>query len=203
MAQTPTKKTTPTNARIASDMADKAAKTAFEAAQTTRENAENVVKIGQNTVKEIMSTSVNEAQRAKEKMVEMGREGSAQMNRSMDAASKSMVDVIGIARENMEACMECCSIGANMAKDVSNEITECCNSMMSDMMEISKDAFSCRTVNDVMDLQNRMMQTMMDGMFGQGSKISNMCFEYMNEMFQPLNERMVQSTKQLSRSLAA
>ncbi len=200
---TQVKKTPHPTAKLASDTANKAAKTAYDAAQHTRSQAENVVKIGGNAVKEFLANGAGEAQKAQEKAYAMGREGAEHLAKSADAVTKALYDGISMSRDNVETCIECGNMAAALAKDVSGEVFEYANKAFSDNVELSKEFFACRTINDMVELQNRASKNLIDNFFNQSVKLSGMFFEYATEALEPINERVSQATEQFSKSLAA
>jgi hypothetical protein len=200
---TQAKKTVASTAKLASDAANKAAKNAYGAVEHTRNQAENVVKIGGNAVKEFLATSTGEAQKAQEKAFAIGREGAEHFAKSADAVTKALYDGIGMSRDNVETCIECGNMAAALVKDVSTEVFEYANKAFSDNVELSKEFFTCRTINDMFELQNRASKSLIDNFFNQSVKLSGMVFEYATEALEPINERVSHATEQFSKSLAA
>ncbi len=200
----PTKKapSQPT-AKLASNVANKAAKNTLAAVESTRNSAENVVKIGGKAVQDFIATSAGEAQKAQEKAFAMGREGAQHVAKSADAVTKAMYEGISMSRDNIETCMECGNATAALAKDLSTELFEFTNKAFSEQLELSKEFFACRTINDMFELQNRLFRTAVDNMFNESAKISTMVFEYTSEAMEPINERVAQATEQFSKVLAA
>jgi len=190
-------------AKFAADVADKAAKQTFAAAQSTKNSAENVVRIGSSAMKEFLASSAGEAQKAQEKMFSFGREGAENFAKSADALTKMMVEAVAMSRDNVETCIECGNMTASLAKDVSAEMFESANQAFSDSVELSKDVFACRTINDVFELQSRVARNAIDNFFNQSVKLSGLFFEYSTEALEPINERVSQASEQLSKALAA
>lgn len=201
----PNKKASPVqpSAKLASNAANKAAKSTYAAVESTRSSAENVVKIGGKAVKEFMATSADEAQKAQEKVFEMGREGAENFAKSADAVTKALYEAISLSRDNIETAIECGNMTASLAKDVSSEVFEYANKAFSDNVELSKEAFACRTINDMFELQNRLVKNTIDNFFNQSVKLSGMVFEYTTEALEPINERVAQATEKFSKNLAA
>jgi hypothetical protein len=92
---------------------------------------------------------------------------------------------------------------ATLAKDISAELFESANKAFSDNLELSKELFSCRTFNDMFELQNKIIRNSIDNFFNQSVKLSGMFFEYTTEALEPINERVAQATEQFSKVLAA
>ena len=199
---TQAKKAGSTTAKIASTVANKAASKTYEAVESTRSSAENVVKIGSRAAKDFLSTSAGEAQKAQEKIFALGREGADQIAKSADAVSKAMYEIIATSRDNIESAVECGNVTAALAKDVSEELFEYANKAFTDQVEISKELFACRTINDMMEVQNRAIRNLMDSSFSQSSRLSNLFFEYSSEALEPINERVSQATEKFSKVLA-
>ena len=197
------KKTTTASAKLASAVANKAAKQTYAAVESTRNSAENVVKLSSRAAKDFLSTSAGEAQKAQDKILSMSREGAEQLAKSADAATKALYEAIGASRENIEVVVECGNVAAALLKDVSSELMEYTNKNFTNTVELSKKAFACRTINDMMELQNRALKTAMDSAFAQTTRLSNLFFEYSSEALEPINERVSQATEQLSKNLAA
>ncbi len=190
-------------ASAAADAANRGARTAFNAVESTRSSAENVVKIGSNAMKDLISSGTGEMQRAQEKMYEMSREGAANMSKSADMASKAMYEMITIGRDNLEACLECSATFSNLAKTMSQEVSDYMSRTFSDQVELSKEAFSCRTLNDMIELQNKVVKQSIDSYFNECMKLYNMVFECASEAVEPINQRISDATEQMSRVLAA
>jgi len=200
---TQAKKPAQPTAKLASNLANRAAKSAYGAVEHTRNQAENVVKIGSNAVKEFLATSTGEAEKAREKAFALSREGAEQLAKSADAVTKALYEGIGMSRDNVETCIECGNMAAALTKDVSTEVFENANKAFSDSIELSKEFFACRTINDMFELQNRITKSAIDNFFNQSVKLSGMVFEYTTEALEPINERVAQATEQFSKVLAA
>lgn len=188
--------------KLASNVAGKAAKTTISAVESTRNSAENVARISSTAVKDLLANGASEAQKAQEKAFEMGRESAKHITKSADVITKSLYEAIAISRDNVEAMVECGNLTASLAQDMSNEMLEYANRSFSDGVELSRDVFACRTINDMVDLQNRIIKSSLDSFFNQSSKMSSMIFEYSNEALEPINERVSQASEQMSKVLS-
>ena len=189
--------------KLASSVANKAAKNTISAVESTRSSAESVVKISSSAVKDLLANGASEAQKVQEKAFAMGREGAQQISKSADVMTKSLYEAISISRDNVEALVECGNLTASLAKDVSSEMIEYANKAFSDNVEISKNIFACRTINDMVDLQNKIVRSSLDSFFNQSTKLTGMVFEYSSEAFEPINERVSQATEQFSKTLSS
>jgi len=172
------------------------------ASKLATEATENVVKIGGKAVKDFMSTSAQEAQKAQEKVFALSREGAENFAKSADVVTKALYEVVELSRDSVETCIECANLSAALAKDVSTELFESTNKAFSDNVELSKDLFACRTLSDMFELQNRLIKSSVDNFFNQSVKLSGMMFEYSSEALEPINEHFAQSADQLTKILS-
>ncbi|MDX1974876.1 MAG: phasin family protein [Rickettsiales bacterium] len=193
-------KKTQAAAKLATNIADKAAKNSFAAVESTRNSAENVIKIGSTAMKDFIASSAGEAQKAQEKAFAIGRENAAQVAKSADAVTKALYEAVSVSRDNIEAAIEYSNVAAALAKDISAEAFEAANKAFADNVELSKDVFACRTINDMLELQNKVAKQSIDNFFNQSLKLSGMIFEYTNEALEPINERIAQTSEQISKA---
>lgn len=171
--------------------------------KSPRLNNENVVRFGTDAVKEIFSTTSGEAHKAQRKAFAISREGANHMSRSADAATRAVSEAVSNTQHTIEACIESGNITANMSREISEEIFNFANEIMSNNIDISKDVFTCRTINDVFELQSKMFRNNVDRLFNQSAKISEMVFDTVTKASEPLSERMMEASDKLSKSFAA
>ena len=183
-----------------SSAATRAGKDAFAAMHAQGSHA---VKRGTHAVHEFIATGADEAQKAQDKVLAIGREGAEKFARSADAAAKSMNEAIDISRGHIEACVECGNIAADMTRTISAEALNFANEMLTQNMEISKEAMACRTFSDLMELHSRAMQHNLDQIFSESNRFSELFFQYATEAAEPLKERVVEATERLSKVIAA
>ena len=190
------------SAKLASNVANKAAKQTIAAVESTRNSAENVVRMSSTAMKDFISSSAGEAQKAHEKAFAFSREGAENMAKSMESMSHFMSEMVAMSRDNIETCIECGNMAASMAKDISSDAFEGANKAFSDSVEVSREFFACRTFNDMFELQNRIGKNAMDNFFNHSMKFSNKFFEYSSDALEPINERVSQATEQLNKAFS-
>jgi phasin family protein len=210
MAQ-PSKKSSPAapkltasmNAPAKSPSSAKAASAAFSAMETTRNSAESIAKLSSDTLKDFFLSGSEETQKAHEKFFAIGRESVENVSRAVDAATRTLNDFVSLARENADAAVEVNHIAADIAKSINAEIVSCTNSNFSDNVELCKEAFACRDINDAMELHNKWLSTNVENFFAQSTRLAEMFFQLATEASEPINERVAEATERLSKSLAA
>lgn len=197
------KKQSNQSAKVATAAANKAAQVTLTAVETTRTSAETVVKMGTEAIKEFVASGADEAQKIQEKLFAMSRESVENVTKSANAATKTINEVLEVGRDNVEACIECGNIATNLIQNFSGEVFAFANNAISENVEISKEIFSCRTVNDLFDLQSRLFRTNIDNFFNQSVKLTELAFQYASEAAEPINERVAEATERFGKSIAA
>lgn len=190
------------SAKIASNVANKAARSTISAVESSRKSAENVVKIGTNAVRELLASSAGEAQKAQEKVFAISRESAENMAKSADAVSKAIADAVASSRENIDALIETSTIATEFAQEIAGRVSDVANQSFAEQIELSKEAFACRTINDVFELQNKALKFAIENVFGETMKMSELVFEFTNQALEPLNDRMAQASTQLQKAFS-
>ena len=86
---------------------------------------------------------------------------------------------------------------------MSTEILEGANRKLAICAEISQEAFACRTVNDMVELQNSAVQQLCDNTFATSSKLCNILFDSWAKALAPINERTSVASNQIRKAMAA
>lgn len=128
-------------------------------------------------------------------------QGAEQLAKASSAASKSMNDAIELSKENAEAVIESSNIAAGASKTVGAELFNYANKAFSQNVEISKELFACRTLNDMFDLQSRVMKNNLDGFFSESVKLSELMFEAANNAAEPIQERIQDAAERVNKTL--
>lgn len=172
------------------------------AGATSTSASSNVVKMGGEAVKDLLADSANEAKKAQQKAIELSRESATKIVKSADVLGKVASEICEISRENAETAVQCGNLTSSFAKNLSSQFFEYANRAFSDNLELSKEFFTCRTLNDMFDLQSKIMKSNIDNFLCEANKVSDMLFEYGNETIEPVSERISQSSEQLSKAVA-
>ena len=190
-------------ARSKATIAKPATRAAYNAtvkSASTAVKPEAVVKYGAEAVRGLLSNGATEAKKAKEQLLNMSKESAAQLAKGADAATRSMNEILALGKENMDTCVECGNIAVDASKSISAELISYANKSFSQNVELSKELFGCRTLNDMFDLQSKMLKANLDGFFSQSVKVSEMAFRCASEVSEPLNERVTETTERLTKS---
>lgn len=141
--------------------------------------------------------------KAGEKAFGFGAGASEQFTKSAGSAGRIASEAASLSRENAEALVECGNIAATVTKQLSSEVMGYLNKSFAQNVELSKQAFGCRTLNDMFDLQTKIVKSNLDAFFSESLKISEIAFQCASDISEPLNERLSESTERLSKVAAA
>lgn len=133
---------------------------------------------------------------------QFSEQGAEQLAKASSVASQSFNDAIEMGKENAEAMVESSNIAAGASKTVGAELFNYANKAFSQNVEISKELFACRTLNDMFDLQSRIVKNNIDGFFSESVKISELVFEAANNAAEPLQERMQETADRVNKTLS-
>jgi hypothetical protein len=154
--------------------------------------------IGADVVRNI-GDSTAEVQKAQDKLLKIGSDAAEQLVRSADKIPQMMTASIDICRANAEASIECLNIISEAVEDVSNEVMQSYNRSAEECADISKAAFGCRTINDVMELHNRMLKLGLDNCFNESSKLMTMGFECCTALLKPLHNHIEEASERINK----
>lgn len=122
--------------------------------------------------------------------------------KSADAASRSMNELMSISKDGVDACVASGNVAVSASKHMGAELFNYANRSFSQNVELSKELLGCRTLNDMFDLQSKMMKANLDGFFSESVKMSELMFECATRASEPLNKTVAKTTKQLSKVLS-
>ncbi|MBN8543376.1 MAG: phasin family protein [Alphaproteobacteria bacterium] len=150
-----------------------------------------------------MFSQFADAAKGSEKAFSFGKDASAHLQKSAQGATKAVNEAVELSRENAEAAMQCGNIAVSVSKNISAEIINYANKAFAQNVELSKQIFNCRTLNDMFDLSSKFFKSNLDGLFNESLKVSELAFSGASEISEPLNERVAESTERFVKAVAA
>lgn len=138
-----------------------------------------------------------------EKIASCARECSDQLSKASQAMNRAAAETTELSQENIQAMTEVCNVAVAVCKELMAEMISYCNKQFSQNVELSKQALSCRTLNDMFDLATRITKANLDAFFSESVKISEMLFQCGTDISEPLNERMSETTERLTKAISA
>lgn len=140
---------------------------------------------------------------AGEKLSKFAQDSSEQMSKASQSANRASAEAMEVSRENLEALTEILNMTTTVSKELAAEMVSYLNKQFAQNVELSKQALTCRTLNDMFDLATRITKSNLDGFFSQSVKISEMIFQCATDVSEPINDRISESTSRLSKVMAS
>lgn len=174
-------------------------------AQSAAKNPENAFSKIQDRANDVFGQALPKfnAQDAYKKFESFAREATETFGKSTYGSSHAFTEAAELTRENAQAAVEVANIAMALLKEIGAEAISYANKSFSQNVEISKEALTCRTLNDMFDLAGRLTKANLDSFFSQSVKFSEMLFQCANEVSEPLNERVSESAERLSKAIVA
>lgn len=193
-------------AQINSQSAEQVTQASQAATKQMQDAAEQMMKYSSDFMQQMFSGAGNSSSMNmgfQPVAAKSSREAADQFSKGSANATKSINDAVELGRENSEVLVECSNIAASVSKQMSAEITNYLNKTFTQNNELSKQLLACRTLNDMFDLQNKFIKSNLDAFFTESVKLSEMLFQCMSDVSEPLNERVSETTERLSKAFAA
>jgi hypothetical protein len=128
------------------------------------------------------------------------REGVENFKHTADEINHKAAEGMEICSENIGALFNSGATASRICVDVSNEIVESCNQTASELYEISREAFGCRNINDLMALQVRAMKQLSSSYFDMANKISRTAFDAWAEALTSVIKRTDRASKPMRKA---
>jgi hypothetical protein len=134
-----------------------------------------------------------------EKVQAMSREAIETINKSTDKAARSMGEAFAINQEQVEALVESGKIAGDVSRDLQETLVSEMNEVFAEQVELSKDLLACRTLNDVVEIQNRALQSNLSRFFNTSARITDAWFKITTEATEPFNAQATQLSKHVKK----
>lgn len=166
-------------------------------------SADDVMKVSTNAIQQMMKGMPSMPADMSSKMFSMmGKDGAAQIQKSAGVASRSMGEMMAMGKEHVDACVASSNVAVAATKHVGAELFNYANKSFSQNVEMSKELFGCRTLNDMFDLHSKVMKTNLDHFFSESVKMSEMLFKSATKAAEPINQTVSRSAKRISKTLS-
>lgn len=187
----------------ASRAVEKSASAVFSNLETVHRNTKAAVTAGTDKIKEIFASTTQEVQKKHSRVLDMGREGTEHVSRTLDAFERTINDVLSLGRQNVDVAVEVSHIVADIARTSGAEIIRNANHNFSGHLDVCNELLGCRTVRDAYAVGNKWLAINIESAFANSSAVSEMLFQLISEASEPLNEHILESTERLGKTFAA
>lgn len=145
---------------------------------------------GANFFNDIMQNSASEAQNFQSQISGMFNDSFNKASKSSSNLSNSANEFAKLGKENIEAAAQCSSIVSDVFASANKEATKMANNLFSKNVELSKKLFTCRTLNDLLELQNDVFKTNFENVMADSAKLSENVFKSATKAAEPISEKM-------------
>ena len=130
------------------------------------------------------------------------KDSSAQLQKASKGAQRAAAEAVDASREHIEVLTEVANVATTVSKEVAAEVIGFLNKQFAQNVELSKQVMTCRTLNDMFDLANRVSKTNLDAFFSQSVKLSEMLFQCATDISEPLNESVSSASERMTKAMA-
>lgn len=164
---------------------------------------DQMVHAGTEAIKDFIAAGTQEAQKTQEKVLLMSQENLEKWSKSTDKTVRSFAEIFAVNKDQVDALMESSKIATDLGRDLHEKFVADVNALFSENVELSKDLLACRTLNDLVEVQNRVLQCNMSHFFSQSARLSEVFFKLATDVAEPISTQATQATVRLNKSLAA
>ena len=180
-----------------------AAKNNISALESKAVTPDQMVHAGTEAVKDFIAAGTQEAQKTQEKVLSMSKENLDKWTKSTDKTVRSFAEIFAVNKDQVDALMESGKIAGDLGRDLHEQFISEANALFSENVELSKDLLACRTLNDLVEVQNRVLQSNMSHFFNQSARLTEAWFKLATDAAEPISAQATQATARLNKSLAA
>ena len=156
-----------------------------------------------NTVKDFVSAGSQEARRAQERAFSFGRDHMEKWMSGSDKTARGLGEAFAVSKDGVDALVEYSKIATELSKDFQQEVTAEWNELCTETVENAKDLLACRTLNDYVELQNRLLQQNVNRLVSQGARVTDLWFKLTTEAAEPINSQVNRTTSRINKALVA
>lgn len=133
------------------------------------------------------------------KILNAGREDMQNAARNANTFSRIATQCANICSDNMSACVESSHLASRNLQDLSHRMIEEWNKGFSQLANFSVEALRSHNVKDLTTAQNRATQHLYDNYIEEFNKLSAAFLDGCYKAMEPLHNRSITTSKQLSK----
>ncbi len=173
------------------------------AADAVSRSSKQVVAASTDALTDITGAFASQAYKVQERVSAMGVEAIEHASRSADAAVRQMNEALGMSQQGLEAYSQFAQTTGDSVTKITEELFKFVNLSFARNIELSRDILSCRTMNDAVEWQNKLMQANVDGVLEEISTLSELMFDAAVNVVDPLGETISKAVERFSKTVAA
>lgn len=194
-----------TAAKATEQFVETASKTAprLSAIESNATTPDQMLHAGTEAAKDFLKAGTMEAQKTQEKVLSFSREGLEHFSKNADKTARSMAEVFSVSREQFDALMESGKIASDLGRDLHSNMVNEMNTLFTENMELSKELLSCRTLNDLVEIQNRALQCNLSRFFENSARLTDAWFKLATDAAEPVATQSTHVATRLNKAIAA
>lgn len=142
-----------------------------------------------------------DTKRGKSGQEKSGMFGFDMLPNAVDICSRLMGSSMEIQSDMVKAMTECSGAAIRACSSLSTDLVESGNRTMSQMLELSREAASCRTINSVIELQQKAAEQAIETCIDATQKVSTQLHECCMETLNPLQEHASLISDKIAKAL--
>lgn len=158
---------------------------------------------GSEVVKDFLSAGSQEAKRAQERAFSFGRDHFEKWTAGADKTARKFTESFALSKDGVDALVEYSKIATDLGKEYQEEVTAEWNEICAETVETAKELLACRTLNDYIELQNRLVQTNVNRAVAQSARLTDLWYKLTTEAAEPISAQVNRATQKLNKTLAA
>lgn len=164
---------------------------------------DQILYAGTEAAKDFITAGTLEAQKTQEKMLNMSAEGIQNLSKNADMATRQLAEAFSVSREQFDALLESGKIAGDVSRELHDRLVTDMNSLFNENVELSKDLLACRTLNDLVEVQNRALQSNLSRFFDNSARLTDAWFKLATEVAEPVATQSSQVATRINKALAA
>ena len=166
----------------------------------TVDQVEDAVAASKETFEAAIEATKDVAEKSYGQAVEMFKEHA---DKAQKALYDGYNDYASLGKANYDAYLSAMNTWSKGFEAISKELYAFSQESVEASVETGKTAMGCKTVNDLMELQNDVTKKTYDKAVGEITKISEMSVKTVNEAAKPIQKSMTETFEKMSRPIAA
>ncbi len=167
------------------------------------EPVEAVVAASQETVDQVVKASTVAATKSVEKVVEVSQEQVAVAAKAGVDAFKAYEDAVSFGKDNFDAVLKASTLFTQGLQTINQEVFAIVQSSFDDNATLTKRAFACTSVQEVVALQNELAQGTYTKAMDQSKKITDLTVKIAEDATAPLSNQVNVTVEKFAKPLAA
>jgi len=161
---------------------------------------EDVVAAGKETVEAAVKATQEVAEKGYGQAVELMKDHA---EKAQKAIYGGYDEYTSLGKTNYDAYVTAMNVWSKGFEAIGKELYAFGQESVEVSVETGKTVMSCKTVNDLMELQNSMTKESYDKTVGEITKISEMSVKTVNEAIKPIQESLTGTFEKLTKQVAA